>query len=254
MSQAHAHAVYRHGHSRVHRLPAHVKIVAVLVFATTVVATPRERLWAFAAYAVVVAAAMTAARLPPAHVLPRLAIELPFVAFALALPFVVAGPGIEVFGIGLSRTGLWDAWNVLAKATLGVAASLVLASTTSGRQLLVGVQRLRVPSPLVQILMFMLGYLSVTASEFDRMRTAQISRGFEARRPRHWRILAQSASALFVRSFERGERVHLAMLSRGYTGRLPLRTAPAGVTTWAYGLVLPAAAVLVALSSWAWSW
>ena len=33
--------------------------------------------------------------------------------------------------------------------------------------------------------------------------------------------LARSAGALFIRSFERGERVHLAMLSRGYTGRMP---------------------------------
>ena len=51
------------------------------------------------------------------------------------------------------------------------------------------------------------------------MRVARESRGFSARDPRHWPVLARSAGALFIRSYERGERVHLAMLSRGYTAR-----------------------------------
>ena len=48
-----------------------------------------------------------------------------------------------------------------------------------------------------------------------------ISRGFTPRNPKHWPVLARSAGALFIRSYERGERVHLAMLSRGYTGKMP---------------------------------
>ena len=51
------------------------------------------------------------------------------------------------------------------------------------------------------------------------MRTARESRGFTARNPRHWPVLGRSAGALFIRSFERGERVHLAMISRGYDGK-----------------------------------
>ena len=53
------------------------------------------------------------------------------------------------------------------------------------------------------------------------MRIARESRGFDARDVRHWPVLARSAGALFIRSYERGERVHLAMLSRGYTGTMP---------------------------------
>jgi cobalt/nickel transport system permease protein len=53
------------------------------------------------------------------------------------------------------------------------------------------------------------------------MRIASASRGFSARDPRHWPVLAKGVGALFIRSFERGERVHLAMVSRGYSGRLP---------------------------------
>ncbi len=67
----------------------------------------------------------------------------------------------------------------------------------------------------------MVRYGDVIADELRRMRTARLSRGFEARGPRHWGVLAKSAGALFIRSYERGERVHLAMLSRGYTGSMP---------------------------------
>jgi cobalt/nickel transport system permease protein len=68
---------------------------------------------------------------------------------------------------------------------------------------------------------FMLRYLEVVGDELRRMRIASASRGFSARDPRHWPVLAKGVGALFIRSFERGERVHLAMVSRGYSGRLP---------------------------------
>jgi cobalt/nickel transport system permease protein len=87
-------------------------------------------------------------------------------------------------------------------------------------------QRLRVPDAIVTIVSFMVRYLSVVAGELGRMRIALASRGFRAHSIRSWPTIAASAGALFVRSFERGERVHLAMVSRGYAGRLPELASP----------------------------
>jgi cobalt/nickel transport system permease protein len=107
-----------------------------------------------------------------------------------------------------------------------VLASLTLAATTEPHDLLAGLERLRLPAQLVEIMAFMIRYLDVVTDEMRRMRVARESRGFNARDVRHWPVLARSAGALFIRSYERGERVHLAMLSRGYTGTMPpLRTA-----------------------------
>ena len=58
--------------------------------------------------------------------------------------------------------------------------------------------------------------LDVVTADLGRMITAMRSRGVDPRSPRHWPALARTLGALFVRSYERGERVHLAMLSRGY--------------------------------------
>ena len=107
------------------------------------------------------------------------------------------------------------------KGTLGVLASLTMASTTEPTEILVGLRRLRMPELIVSIMGFMVRYLEVVTGEMSRMLTAMRSRGCQPRSPRHWPALARSLGALFIRSFERGERVHLAMLSRGYTGSLP---------------------------------
>jgi cobalt/nickel transport system permease protein len=242
-------AAYVPGSSLVHRLPPHVKLVAVLTFALVVVATPVHAGWAWAAYVgflALVLGAAAVARLTPARLVRGLAVELPFVVFALLLPFVSRGPRVEVAGLSLSESGLAAGGGLLAKATLSVLAATVLAATTEARALLRGLERLRLPAALVQILSFMIRYADVVSGELRRMRVARESRGFRARHLGALRVLGPAAASLFVRSYERGERVHLAMLSRGYTGRLagapPAAVAP---RQWAVGLSLPLAAAVV---------
>lgn len=220
MGAGHGHKLHFHGHSRWHRAPAHLKVLALLGFVLVVVATPREAYPAYAAYAGLLAVVVVTSAVPPSYLAKRMVVELPFVIFAVLLPFVATGPRVEVLGLSLSEPGLLGAWGLLVKGTLGVLASLLLAATTEPRDLLAGLARLRVPHQLVQIMGFMVRYLDVVTDEMGRMRVALESRGFRARNPAHWPVLARSAGALFIRSYERGERVHLAMLARGYDGRV----------------------------------
>ncbi|MFJ7998553.1 cobalt ECF transporter T component CbiQ [Streptomyces sp. NPDC096310] len=251
MGAGHAHRLYRHGHSTVHTLPPHCKLAAVFCFVLVVVSTPRTAVWAFALYAALLAGVAAVARIPAGLLLRRMLIEVPFVAFAVLMPFVVPGEQIRLAGVPLSVPGLWDAWNVLAKGTLGVAASVLLASTTELRALLLGLQRLRLPPLLVQIASFMVRYGDVIADEMRRMSIARRSRGFEARGVRQWGVLAKSAGALFIRAYERGERVHLAMVSRGYTGSMPvIDEVTASRAQWAYAAALPVTALAVRLLGW----
>jgi cobalt/nickel transport system permease protein len=247
----HGHRLYRHGHSRLHHLPAHVKLVTLVAFVLVVVATPRESYWAFAGYAALLGAVARAGRVPGGFILRRTAVELPFVFFALLLPFVARGPRVDFLGLSLSEQGLLGGWNILAKGTIGVVASILLAATTEPRDVLLGLQRLRMPSLLVEIFAFMIRYADVVSDDMRRMRIARESRGFSASHLGHLRVVAQSAGALFIRAYERGERVHLAMLSRGYAGSLPMLDArPAGVLTWVTAGALPLAALCVASAAW----
>ena len=219
MGAGHGHRLHYHGHSRVHRAPAHLKLLALVGFMLVVVATPRPWYWAYAVYLAVLLAVVTVSRVPPLYLLKRMVIELPFVVFALLVPFVAEGPQTEVLGLSVSEPGLEAAFALLAKGTLGVLASLTLAATTEPQAVLDGLRRLRMPDLLVQIMGFMIRYLDVVTADLGRQLTAMRSRGYEPRSPRHWPALARSLGALFIRSYERGERVHLAMLSRGYDAR-----------------------------------
>lgn len=221
MGAGHGHRLHYHGHSPLHRAPAHLKLLGLLGFMLVVVATPDHWFAAFGAYLLVLLGVVALSQVPPTYLLKRMVVEVPFVVFALVLPFVAYGEQVEVLGLSLSRPGLLAAFGILATATLGVLASLTLAATTEPQALLAGLGRLRVPSLLVQIMSFMVRYLDVVTGEMQRMRVARESRGFSARDPRQWPVIARSTGALFIRSYERGERVHLAMLSRGYTGTMP---------------------------------
>jgi cobalt/nickel transport system permease protein len=80
------------------------------------------------------------------------------------------------------------------------------------------------------------------------MKVARMSRGFEATGIKQWRVLASAAGALFIRSYERGERVHLAMLSRGYTGELPrILESPVATRIWSQTLALPVIAAVLSI-------
>jgi len=235
MSGGHAqHLLFHPADSPVHRLPAQVKIIAALLTVLCVVATPREEFWAFGLYLLLIGAVGQLARVPVGHFAKRAIIELPFVVMALLM---------LVFG---GTVGALAGWNILAKGTLGVLASLTLAATTTPRDLIVGMQRLRTPTALTTIATLMLRYLEVIAAEARRMRLARISRGHD---PRFlWQVgaTARGIGALFIRSYERGERVHLAMVSRGWTGAMPDRGVAAPPRTWLAGLtpVLVTATVL----------
>lgn len=251
MGAGHTHPLHLPGTSPVHVLPSEVKIVAAFSFTVCVVITPREAFGVFGGYLLLLAAIWAVAHVPPGWIVRRSVIEAPFVVLAVLLPLTGGAPHVEWLGLTLSEPGLLGAWNILVKGTLGVLASLTLAATTSLRDLLVGLQRLHAPAVVVTIATLMLRYIGVIAAEAGRMRLARVSRGHD---PRFlWQVgaTARGVGSLFVRSYERGERVHLAMLARGWSGRMPPLTDTATTgRQWAAGLVPVAAALALAGTGW----
>ncbi|MBL7499607.1 cobalt ECF transporter T component CbiQ [Frankia nepalensis] len=253
MSGGHAAvAVYRPRGTVLHRLPAECKIVAVFGYVVTVVLTPITAGWAFAAHALVVIALGVLGRVAPGPAARRMLIELPFLAFAVALPFVAAGERTELFGVvTVSRDGLLQAFGLVARATLGVALVVVLAATTPARELLTGLDRLRMPAVIVAVMSFMLRYSTLIVDQMHRMAIARAARGHRPRTLASARTLAMALGSLFIRSYERGERVHLAMLSRGYTGSLPvgLPREPASRAHWAAATAAVAVGAAIAAAA-----
>lgn len=211
------------GGSPIHRLPTHGKLLAALGYVLCVVATPAGSWGTLLGHALLLALVIGLARQPLAVLARRSAVEIPFLLLAAALPLVAAGPRIDVVGVPLSQVGLVAGGTLAAKATLGVLAAVTLAATTSAADLLAALERLALPRQFVAITGFMARYAGIVSADARNARIARLSRGGPTGRVHELRATAGSVGTLFVRSYERGERVQRAMLARGYTGRMPAR-------------------------------
>lgn len=235
----------------VHRMAPQCKVAATALFVLAVAATARGVYWPYLWYLLLLAGVAALARLPPLTVARRLLVEVPFVLFVAGLPILGGPPRLTVLGIALSVPGLHAAATIVLKATLGLLATGILAATTPLPEIITGLERLRVPRVFTAVAAFMVRYTEVLAAEFARMRTAALCRGGNPRWLWQVRDMTAGLGALVIRSFERGERVYLAMASRGYTGTLPtaLTGAAASGLAWVGALAVPAlAAIATALA------
>jgi cobalt/nickel transport system permease protein len=208
--------------SPIHRLDPRAKILGLAGITVVGVSTPLTAWPAFVACGLALAAIAATARVRPGVIWSRVRVILPLVLFvAVFVPFVRGGPTVELGPLSLSEQGLETFALVTAKATIGALSAVLLGATTSFPDILHGLERLRVPRLLTVIAGFMYRYVFVIADEARRMRAALAARAY---RPRHLGqvgALGRMVIALFLRSYERGERVYLAMLARGYAGAMP---------------------------------
>ena len=183
-------------HSPIHRLDPRTKVLGFAAITVVAVSTTAWLTYAACALTLVLVAAL--ARVPPGVLIRRVSIVLlPVLLVALFTP------------------------SAAAKALVGALSAVLLGATTSFPDVLHALEKLKVPRVLILIASFMYRYLFVIVGEVTRMRAALLSRGYAPRHALQARALGRVVTALFLRSYERGERVHLAMLARGYDGTLP---------------------------------
>ncbi|MBS0265589.1 MAG: cobalt ECF transporter T component CbiQ [Planctomycetes bacterium] len=204
---------YSQGQSLCHRWPARAKIVLTLLVIATGTLLPLEYWPASGCLAGLALVGLSVADIPLGYIGRRLALFLPLVLMtALAAP--------------LSRgfMGAWDTAAVIVlRSTVAFLAALWLVSTTPLETLLAGLCRLGMPRVFVSLLIFTLRYLYVLFDELARMKTAQRARTFQRQSTwRSWLGTTQLVGMLLIRALNRAERIHAAMMSRGWRGRMEL--------------------------------
>lgn len=211
--------------SIIHRLDPRTKLITTLFFILAVVLTPPNRWQAFALYFILVVTLLLLSRVPVLYVLKRSLVIMPFVVLiAIFIPFFkegeVAGSyNIWLWQVTVTYSGLQVFWNILAKAWLSILSLILLTSTTRFSSLLKGLEKIRLPRVMTMILSFMYRYLFVLVDEVMRMKQARDSRNFGGGRLRQLRTIGNMIGTLFIRSYERGERVYAAMVARGFDGQ-----------------------------------
>jgi cobalt/nickel transport system permease protein len=201
------------GDGPLHLLDARLKLVATLLYVVAVVATPVGWWRTLAAEGLLLAFAVGLSGAPARELWGR---WLGFLALVGFLAVMVAQSHPRRAELGVAAVVL----TILAKNSLAFLATLTLVNVTPFRKLLAAMRRLGVPAVLVATLQFMYRYLYVLTDELDRMVKARRSRTFRRSGRLDWGLLTGLIGLLFLRAFERGERVHGAMLARGWDGTI----------------------------------
>jgi cobalt/nickel transport system permease protein len=209
--------------SPIHRLDPRAKVLGFVAVTVVAVSTPLAAWPVYVGCAVVLALSAGLSGVTGRTIWRRARLVLPLVLFVAAfLPFVRRGGGSYDLGpVSLSQTGVETLAVVAAKSTLGTVSAVLLGATTSFPDVLRALEALRVPRLFTLIAAFMYRYLWVITDEVQRMRAALAARGYRPRHALQAAAVGRVVTALFLRSYGRGERVYLAMLARGYGGSMP---------------------------------
>jgi cobalt/nickel transport system permease protein len=201
------------GTGPLHQLDARIKLIGAMVYIVIVVATPMGSWTAFGVLGLVLAFAVGLAGIPPRELARRWLGFFVLVGF-LALLVAPAHPARARYGLAVV------AISILLKNSLALLAMFVLAGVTPFHKLLAGLRKLGVPLLLVATLQFMERYRHILLDELDRMARARRARTFKRRGSLSLSLLTGLIGMLFLRTFERAERVHGAMVARGWQGTL----------------------------------
>jgi cobalt/nickel transport system permease protein len=180
---------------------------------------------------VVLVAASASAGLGPFRLTRAAFVALPFLLAALPLVFTRSGDPLGTVAIGpvtltISGDGLRTFATIALKSWLSVQVALLLTFTTPFHELVDALRRLRLPAIMVGIISFMYRYLAVLGDEASRLLRARAARSADpdghGGGSIRWRagVTGSMVGTLFLRSYERSERIHLAMQARGFEGTL----------------------------------
>lgn len=203
---------YARGNTYCHRLAPRTKIVGTALFVLSVLVIPISLWPLYGVLACLVFVGHVVAEIPTRYLLHRLLLLLPPVA-GVAL----AAPVSNRFHHG------WDlAATIALRSTLSFLAGLWLVNTTPFEKLLSALAQMGLPRAFIELLAFMYRYCFVVFDEYVRMRTAQRARTMKRVGIfGSWIAAASLLGTLLIRSLNRAERIHGAMCSRGWSGKMP---------------------------------
>ncbi len=203
------------------RLDPRAKLVTTLLFILTVVSFDRYRVAALLPLALYPTVLAARGEVPARLLLRALWLAAPFaVMVGIFNPLLDRTPMLALNGIEIS--GGWVSFgSILVRFALTTSAALVLVAGTGMHPLCAAMSRLGAPRVFTVQLLFLYRYLFVLAGEAARTSTARRLRAGENARM-SLAVYASLLGHLLLRAFERAQRIHGAMLARGFDGELRL--------------------------------
>lgn len=223
---------YHESGSALHRLDPRVKAAITVAFIVSNALLPDGAWLAYALAWVYVLVLNLLSRLGAGFTLRRSFVALPFALAAVTAVFSIPGRPLAEWNLGTwtvipTDAGVLRFVSIVIRSWLSVQAAILLVAVTRFPDLVHALEHLRVPAILTTIIAFLYRYLFVLTDEVMRLMRARQARSAAQEGKRSgggvlWRgrVAGNMAGQLFLRSYERSDRIYNAMLARGYDGHL----------------------------------
>jgi cobalt/nickel transport system permease protein len=210
----------------IHRMDPRIKVLTTLVFIVCVVSFGKHDISALVPFLVYPLFLVVLGDLPVAYLLRKVILAAPFaILIGIFNPLLDQEVLLQVGPLGISG-GWLSFFSILLRFTMTVGAALILIATTGYHAVCMALEKMGVPQVFVVQLLFLYRYLFVLVDEASRMVRARSLRSF-GRKGLGIRVFGSMAGHLLLRTMDRAQRIHLAMLCRGFDGTIrpfhPLR-------------------------------
>jgi cobalt/nickel transport system permease protein len=214
---------HREGDSLVHQFDPRFKLTMMVLFILVVLLIPARQGQLFLYYICIPIFLALASKISIFHFLSKILKIYPMILIiSIFIPFFSSGNDL-LFQWGflkVYKNGLEKFFMINVKSFLAIAMSVVLTTTTDMSRLLRGMEKLKIPPITISILAFMYRYIFLLVDEVEKMIMAFQSRYLKLSFLQRIKIFSQIIGILFIRTYERGERIYLAMESRGFRGKI----------------------------------
>jgi cobalt/nickel transport system permease protein len=204
-----------------HRLDPRIKLVTTMLFIIAVVSFDKYTILPLIPFFIYPVIMISGGGLPAGYLIKKIFQVSPFaILIGIFNPFLDREIISHIGTIGFS--GGWISFiSILIRFVLTISAALILISLTGFNAVCMALSRLGVPAPFVVQLLFFFRYIFVLVDEAGRMEMARAARAFNSR-ARPFRVFISVIGHLLLRSFDRAERVYIAMRCRGFDGDIRL--------------------------------
>lgn len=209
--------------SRIHRLDPRTKLITTLLFTVAVVSFDKYQLSPLFPFFIFPAVLIGQSNLPALFLVRRVLVVLPFaVMVGLFNPLIDRTPLLTIATITIS--GGFISWlTIIVKAVLTTSAALILIASTGFFSICRSLGLLGLPRVFTVQLLFLYRFIFLLAEEAARGSRARELRSHGSK-GQGIRSYASLVGTLLLRTWQRGERIHLAMLARGFDGEFRTAT------------------------------
>lgn len=213
----------------IHRLDPRIKLLTTLAFIIAVISFGKYEITGLIPFLIYPVTLVAMGNVPAGYLAQKVLLAAPFAFFiGIFNPFLDHTILVQLGPISIS--GGWVSFaSIMLRFTLTVSTALILIATTGFNAVCMGLEKLGAPRIFANQLLFLYRYIFVLTEEAGRLARARSLRSFQGR-GMGLKVFSSMIGHLLLRTLDRAQRIHLAMLCRGFNGEIhqlrPLKIRP----------------------------